>query len=59
MFVLHGKKICGADMQRSIEPNWIAGESFIQNDRMYMKTKNMLPTNSRQNKEVQENNKMP
>jgi hypothetical protein len=59
MFVLHGKKIYGADMQRSIEPNWFAGESFIQNDRMYMKTKNMLPTNSRQNKEVQENNKMP
>jgi hypothetical protein len=49
--------ICSA--QCSIEPNWFAGESFIQNDRMYMKTKNMLSTNSRQNKEVQENNKMP
>jgi hypothetical protein len=59
MFDLHGKKLYGEDMQRSIEPNWIAGESFIQNDRMYMKTKNMFSTNSRQNKEVQENNKMP
>jgi hypothetical protein len=59
MFVLPGKKIYGADMQCSTEPNWVAGESFIQNDRMYMKTKNMLPTISRQNKEVQENNKMP
>jgi len=47
------------NMQRSKELNWIAGVSFIQNDRKYMKTKNMFSTNSRQNKEVQENNKMP
>jgi hypothetical protein len=59
MFVLHGIKICGADRQRKIEPKRLADESFIQKDRKFIKTKNMLSTNSRQKKEVQENNKMP